>query len=172
MKNNSLLTRVLAILGAMLVLFPLLAPVVLSVARLIEARRFLFDYLMPAEFFPLVLIGGFLLMLAAIRMRKYRALIGWGLGARAAPAGRQPGTGGRHRPGLRPHHPGRLAVGARPGGAGRIYPGGDRHRDWRCAAAAGSVQAAAASRLGNIAHLPQDPLLFILAWNQTSQAGE
>jgi hypothetical protein len=80
MKNNPLLTRILAILGTMLVLFPLLAPVVLSVARLIQARRFLFDYLMPAEFFPLVLIGGFLLMLAAIRMRKYRGLIGWGLG--------------------------------------------------------------------------------------------
>jgi hypothetical protein len=80
MKNNSLLTRTLAILGTMLVLFPLLAPVVLSVARLIQARRFLFDYLMPAEFFPLVLIGGFLLLLAAIRMRKYHGLIGWGLG--------------------------------------------------------------------------------------------
>jgi hypothetical protein len=81
MKNNSLLTRTLAILGTMLVLFPLLAPVILSVARLIEAHRFLFDYLMPAEFFPLVLIGGFLLLLAAIRLRKYRGLIGWGLGS-------------------------------------------------------------------------------------------
>lgn len=81
MKNNSLLSRILAILGTMLVLFPLLAPVVLSVARLIEARRFMFDYLMPAEFFPLVLIGGFLLLLAAIRLRKYRGVIGWGLGA-------------------------------------------------------------------------------------------
>lgn len=80
MKNNSLPTSILAILGTMLVFFPLLTPVVVSVARLIEARRFLFDYLMPAEFFPLVLIGGFLLMLAAIRTRKYRGLIGWGLG--------------------------------------------------------------------------------------------
>jgi hypothetical protein len=60
--------------------FPLLAPVFFSVIRFLQARRFLFDYLMPAELFPFALVGGLLLLWAAFRARSQRKLIGWGLG--------------------------------------------------------------------------------------------
>lgn len=44
---------------------------------------FLFDYLMPAELFPAVLLGGILLLWAALRARSRRALVGWSLGLAA-----------------------------------------------------------------------------------------
>ena len=39
------------------------------------------DYLMPAELFPLVLVGGLLLLWASLRMRTHRRLIAWAFGA-------------------------------------------------------------------------------------------
>jgi len=60
--------------------FPILAPVLLSVAVIIKGRMFRFDYLMPAELFPATLVGGCLLLWAALRARSRRRLIGWGLG--------------------------------------------------------------------------------------------
>jgi hypothetical protein len=62
-----------------LVWFPILAPVVLSVLGFIAGRIARFDYLMPAELFPVALAGGGLLMGAALRARSRRGLIGWGL---------------------------------------------------------------------------------------------
>lgn len=41
---------------------------------------FHFDYLMPAELFPLVLVGGGLLLWSAIRMRSYIKFISWSYG--------------------------------------------------------------------------------------------
>jgi len=73
-------TKILAIAGTILVWLPLLAPVIFSLVRLIQSRRFLFDFLMPAEFFWVELIGGGLLFWAAIRVYAYRKLIGWSLG--------------------------------------------------------------------------------------------
>ena len=78
MKKNTL-TKVLAIVGTALAWFPLLAPVVISSLGFIAERRFRFDYLMPAELFPAALVGGGLLMGAALRARSRRGLIGWGL---------------------------------------------------------------------------------------------
>ena len=60
--------------------FPILAPVLLSMAVAIQGRMFRFDYLMPAELFPVALVGGCLLIWAALRARSRRRLIGWGLG--------------------------------------------------------------------------------------------
>jgi hypothetical protein len=40
---------------------------------------FRFDYLMPAELFPVALAGGLLLIWAALRARSRQRLIGWGL---------------------------------------------------------------------------------------------
>jgi hypothetical protein len=70
MENKGVLTRLLAIAGTMLVWFPILAPVLLSVAVI------QFDYLMPAELFPAALVGGVLLLWAALRARSRRGLIG------------------------------------------------------------------------------------------------
>lgn len=80
MNNNSLLTKVLAIIGTVLVWLPILAPILFSAIRFFARGRFRFDYLMPAEFFPLALAGGGLLLWAALRARAYRGIIGWGIG--------------------------------------------------------------------------------------------
>ena len=83
MEKKDVLTKILAIAGTALVWFPILAPVLLSVVVIITGRLFRFDYLMPAEFFPVALAGGGLLMWAALRARSRQRLIGWGLGIAA-----------------------------------------------------------------------------------------
>jgi len=80
MENKGVLTKILAVVGTVLVWFPILAPALLSVAVIIKERMFRFDYLMPAELFPAALVGGGLLIWAALRARSRRRLIGWGLG--------------------------------------------------------------------------------------------
>lgn len=84
MAKNKLITVVLAVLGTFLVWLPILAPGVFGLIRFIESRRFNFDYLMPAEFFPLVFVGGALLQWAALREHHHQKLIGWSLGSAAA----------------------------------------------------------------------------------------
>jgi hypothetical protein len=81
MENKGTFTKILAITGTILIWLPLLAPVLFSAAAYIQGRVFLFDYLMPAELFPLALAGGLLLLWAAIRAHSRRAVIGGGLGA-------------------------------------------------------------------------------------------
>ncbi len=76
---NHILTKVLAVVGTVLVWFPILAPVVLAVLGFIADGLFRFDFLMPAELFPAALVGGGLLMWAALRARSRRGIIGWGL---------------------------------------------------------------------------------------------
>ncbi|MBL7201178.1 MAG: hypothetical protein ISS56_13650 [Anaerolineae bacterium] len=83
MGKKGILTKILAIAGTTLVWFPILAPVLLSVALIIQERTFRFDYLMPAELFPSALVGGCLLLWAALRAHSRRGLIGWGLGVAA-----------------------------------------------------------------------------------------
>jgi hypothetical protein len=78
MEKKSVFTKILAILGTILVWFPILAPVLFGIAALFSRGRFLFDYLMPAEFFPIELIGALLLLWAALRMRSWLKLILWG----------------------------------------------------------------------------------------------
>jgi hypothetical protein len=79
MKRN-LLTKLLAIAGTVLVWFPIVVPILLSVVGLIARHRFRLDYLMPAELFPVALVGGCLLLWAARRAQARQRLIGWGLG--------------------------------------------------------------------------------------------
>jgi hypothetical protein len=79
MEKKGVLTKILAVAGTVLVWFPILAPVLLSVAVIITRRMFRFDYLMPAELFPVALAGGLLLIWAALRARSRQRLIGWGL---------------------------------------------------------------------------------------------
>ncbi|MHB1357515.1 MAG: hypothetical protein ACYCZF_16220 [Anaerolineae bacterium] len=76
-RNN--FTRILALLGTILVWFPLAATIFSSLLRLISGRVFLFDYLMPAELFPAAFIGGGLLLWAALRARSWRGLVAFGL---------------------------------------------------------------------------------------------
>jgi hypothetical protein len=81
MGNKGVFTKILAVLGTVLVWFPLLAPMAFSAVRLIRGGIFLFDYLMPAELFPSALAGGALLFLAAFRAKARISVIGWGLGS-------------------------------------------------------------------------------------------
>jgi len=79
MEKKGILTKALAIVGTVLVWIPILAPILFAAAFLIQARMFRFDYLMPAELFPVALVGGCLLLWAALRARARRRLIGWSL---------------------------------------------------------------------------------------------
>jgi hypothetical protein len=80
MKTQNSSTKILAIGGTILVWLPILAPIIFSVVSAMSDRRFRFDYLMPAEFFPLAFLGGALLVWVAIRTHAYQKLIGWCLG--------------------------------------------------------------------------------------------
>lgn len=78
MSHKSLFTIILAISGTVLVWFPILAPLLLAIPGLLEGALH-FDYLIPAELFPIALAGGLLLLWAAWRARTQRKLIGWSL---------------------------------------------------------------------------------------------
>lgn len=79
-QNKNTLTKILASVGTLLAWFPLLAPVLLSAVVIIQGRVFRFDYLMPAELFPVALVGGGLLVWAALRAHSHWKLIGGSLG--------------------------------------------------------------------------------------------
>jgi hypothetical protein len=80
MDQKGVLTKILAIIGTVLVWFPILAPVLFSMGRMIRSGRLRFDYLLPAELFLSALAGGVLLIWAAIRARSRLRLICWSLG--------------------------------------------------------------------------------------------
>jgi hypothetical protein len=79
MEQRGVLTKVLAFGGTVLVWFPVVAPVLFSIIALATGRGFRFDFLMPAELFPIVLLGGALLVWAAVRARSQRKWIIWAL---------------------------------------------------------------------------------------------
>lgn len=79
------LTKILAVAGTVLVVLPLLAPLVFALVAFTHRRRFLFDYLMPAELFGLVLAGGLLLLWGALVLSQGLAVLsGLASGAREA----------------------------------------------------------------------------------------
>jgi len=84
MKPRDPFTKILALVGCTLLWFPLLAPFLLAAAAFISRGRLLFDALMRAELFPLVLLGGLLLLWGAVRARARRAWVAWSLGAAVA----------------------------------------------------------------------------------------
>jgi hypothetical protein len=79
MEKKDIFTKGLAITGTALVWFPLLAPMIASVILFIAERDLRFDYLMPAEFFPVAAIGGGLLLWAAVGAHTRRGIIGGSL---------------------------------------------------------------------------------------------
>jgi len=80
MERKNVLTKVLAITGTVLAWFPILAPILLSTILFIAERRFLLDYLMPAELSPFALVGSGMLLWATLRAHSQVKLVGWGLG--------------------------------------------------------------------------------------------
>ncbi|MBI5963440.1 MAG: hypothetical protein HY863_08205 [Chloroflexi bacterium] len=79
MEKKNVFTKILAVIGTILIWLPVLAPIILAVGSLILAGMFRLDYLMPAELFPVALLGGLLLFWASLRAHSHRKLIGWGL---------------------------------------------------------------------------------------------
>ncbi len=84
MEKKVVTTKILAITGTIFVCFPILATLVLSTAFFIRAGFLRIDYLTPAEFFPVALLGGALLVWAAVRARLYLKAIAWVIGILAA----------------------------------------------------------------------------------------
>jgi len=80
MDRRGVLTRLLAIVGTVLVWIPILFTVLTSIVGTISSRVFRFDYLIPAELFPVAFVGALLLLWAALRARSHQQLIGCGLG--------------------------------------------------------------------------------------------
>lgn len=79
-EKKDVLTKILAIVGTVLVWLPIAAPLLFGLLHSLRSGRVLIDYLMPAELFPVVLLGSSLLLWAALRVRAYHKLIGWALG--------------------------------------------------------------------------------------------
>lgn len=75
MEKRNRLTIFLAVGGTVLTWLPLLAPVVFTAIRFAQTGAFQMDFLMPAELFPAALVGGGLLLWAALRARLRRRLI-------------------------------------------------------------------------------------------------
>jgi hypothetical protein len=83
MEKKVIFTKALAVIGTVLVWFPIIGTIVLSVVGSISRHLFLFDYLLPLELFPVALVGGGVLLWAALLARLRRGLIAWGLGITA-----------------------------------------------------------------------------------------
>jgi hypothetical protein len=79
MDRRGSLTKALVVIGSVLVWLPLIAPLVLGVVRFIQIHRVRIDYLMPAELFWVALVGGVLLLWAALRAGSCRRLVGGSL---------------------------------------------------------------------------------------------
>jgi hypothetical protein len=79
MENKGILTKVLTVTGTVLVWTPILFTIATSVIGTIYSRMLRCDYLMPAELFPIALVGALLLLWASQRARSHKKLIGWGL---------------------------------------------------------------------------------------------
>jgi hypothetical protein len=77
MEKKEKLTRILAIVGTILVWIPLVLPIVFGVIHFAGTRRFLVDFLMPGELFPVIAVGGGLLLWAAFRSGKCKKYLLW-----------------------------------------------------------------------------------------------
>jgi len=83
MEKKTVLSKILAVVGTVLVWFPILAPLVLGFISLGMDGVYRLDYLMPAELGILVFVGGALLIWGAIRTGYRRKIILWGFGLAA-----------------------------------------------------------------------------------------
>ena len=121
-EKRVVFTQILAVAGTVLVWIPLLAPVFFSVMFLIRSGMFRMDYLMPAELFLVALIGGALLIWAALRARQASRFDRWGVRRGDHFAG--PGKRDRfsHRLGYGRDRAGGLAMVACPGCPRRLLP--------------------------------------------------
>lgn len=81
MKRTDGLSKSLAIIGTLLLWAPILAPIALTNWMALGTERFNFDWLLPAEMLPVVVLGAGLLLWAAYRAQERVGLVAWGLAA-------------------------------------------------------------------------------------------
>ena len=80
MKKKDIFSKILAIGGTVLAAFPILAAVYTALARWWRIGRLNIDYLLPLELFPLILVGGGMLLWAALRAKSRIKWIAWSFG--------------------------------------------------------------------------------------------
>lgn len=83
MKKTDGLTKGLALIGTVLMWFPIVVTLGFGAMRTIATGRLSVDWLMPAELFPVVLVGGALLLWASLRAHSRRGLVIAGVAATA-----------------------------------------------------------------------------------------
>ncbi len=74
MNVRSTAEKSLALVGTLLATLPLAAPVAFTAMRLAGGGSFAFDYLMPAELFPLAIAGGLMILAAGLLSKRRRWL--------------------------------------------------------------------------------------------------
>ena len=77
-KQRSVLTKIFAISGTLLLWAPILFMFGTGIIGSIMNKALLFDYLMLAELFPIVALGLVLLVLASLLSGTFRKWFGWG----------------------------------------------------------------------------------------------
>jgi hypothetical protein len=82
-EKRSTLSKILAIVGTILVWIPILAPIGFGFVSLGMDGIYRFDFLMPAELGVVVFVGGALVLWAAISAKSKQVIIAWGLGIAA-----------------------------------------------------------------------------------------
>jgi len=80
MKSKFIIAKISGIFGLILVWFPVLATLITGSVFSFRTGHFQMDYLMPAELFPFVILGGALLFLAAFFSNTRKLLYGLLLG--------------------------------------------------------------------------------------------
>ena len=75
MKGKKLFTQILATIGTVLIWIPIVLPIFISISRLISGERFVFDFLLPAELFAVILSGAILLIWAVILAKSHRIAV-------------------------------------------------------------------------------------------------
>ena len=80
MEQKNVLTKTLAIVGTVLVWFPIAAPILFSFVALATRGRFLLDYLMPMELFLFAIVGSGFLLWATLRAHSRFKFVAWGIG--------------------------------------------------------------------------------------------
>lgn len=76
MAKRSVLARVLAIIGVVLLLAPILLPVAFSLRSFGRPGGYMIDYLMPFEVYPVAIVGFILVLVASLLTRLRRGTVG------------------------------------------------------------------------------------------------
>lgn len=80
MAKHSVLARVLAVIGVVLLLAPILLPVAFSLRSVGRPGGYMIDYLMPFEVYPVAVVGLILVLAASLVAQLRRGRVGTCIG--------------------------------------------------------------------------------------------